>query len=377
MIAADVDLSIAGLLAAAPPLERVYLRDIVLRKKDPTWRFALAANPANPGFLMRLVARDGTTGSGSAGEIGHIGHHLGSMRSALADAVPVLIASAGSAPPASSVLTTLNGPARAIVQLALLDLVARHRGQPAYELLGVAQRQSVELTRIVPLKSPGEMAAAAAELVAGGYRNLKIKLDNSDADLDVARVAAIREVVGPEVGFTIDANQSYPVDGAVAVARRLEQYRIDVFEQPSPADDIAGLAEIRRRSPIPVEADESASSLERVAAIVDAGAADGVSIKIPKLGGIDNALSAIRMCAQAGLHVRIGAHVGSQLLNAAAVHLAVVVPDLAEPSELAEFDRLLDDPVTGLTITNGKLYIPPGAGYGVTVTGAASGGISQ
>ena len=353
MIAADVDLSIEGLLAAAPPLERVYLRDIVLRKKDPTWRFALAANPANPGFLMRLVARDGTTGSGSAGEIGHIGHHLGSMRSALADAVPVLIASAGSAPPAGSVLTTLNGPARAIVQMALLDLVARHRGQPAYELLGAAQRQSVELTRIVPLKSPGEMAAAAAELVAGGYRNLKIKLDNSDA------------------------NQSYPVDGAVAVARRLERYRIDVFEQPNPADDIAGLAEIRRRSPIPVEADESASSLERIAAIVDAGAADGVSVKIPKLGGIDNALSAIRMCAKAGLHVRVGAHVGSQLLNAAAVHLAVVVPDLAEPSELAEFDRLLDDPVTGLTITNGKLPVPPGAGYGVTVTGAASGGISQ
>lgn len=377
MIAADVDLSIEGLLAAAPPLDRVYLRDIVLRKKDPTWRFALAANPANPGFLLRLVARDGTTGSGSAGEIGHIGHHLGSMRSALADAVPVLIASAGSAPPVNSVLTTLNGPARAIVQTALLDLVARHRGQPAYELLGPVQRRSVELTRIVPLKSPGEMAAAAAELVADGYRNLKIKLDNSDADLDVARVAAIRQAVGPDVGFTIDANQSYPVDGAVAVARRLEPYRIDVFEQPNPADDIAGLAEIRRRSPIPVEADESASSLERIADIANAGAADGVSIKIPKLGGIDNALSAIRMCAQAGLHVRIGAHVGSQLLNAAAIHLAAVVPDLAEPAELAEFDRLLDDPVTGLTITNGKLDIPRGAGYGVAVTGAPSGGISQ
>jgi L-alanine-DL-glutamate epimerase-like enolase superfamily enzyme len=377
VIVADVDLSIEGLLAAAPPLKRVYIRDIVLRKKDPTWRFALAANPANPGFLVRLVARDGTTGSGSAGEIGHIGHHLGSMRSALADAVPVLVASAGSAPPSGSVLTTLNGPARAIVQTALLDLVARHRGQPAHELLGPVQRRSVELTRIVPLKSPGEMAAAAAELVAAGYRNLKIKLDNSDADLDVARVAAIRQAVGPEVGFTIDANQSYPVDGAVAVARRLERYRIDVFEQPNPADDIAGLAEIRRRSPIPVEADESASSLRRIASIIEAGAADGVSIKIPKLGGIDHALAAIRMCAQAGLQVRMGAHVGSQLLNAAAVHLAAVVPDLAEPSELAEFDRLLDDPVTGLTITNGRLDIPPGAGYGVTVTGAPSGGISQ
>jgi L-Ala-D/L-Glu epimerase len=345
VISADLDLSIEGLLALAPPVERVDIREIVLRKKDPTWRFALAANAANPGFLVQVVARDGTTGSGSAGEIRHIGHELGAMRTALEAAAGVIVGSAGTAAPGSGSLGMLTGPSRAIVQMALLDLVARHRGQPAYQLLGTLQRETVELTRIVPLKQPDKMAAAAAELTAVGYRHLKIKLDNNDADLDVARVAAIRDAVGPAVGLTIDANQSYPPEGAIEIANRLERYHIDVFEQPSPADDIAGLAIISRHSPIPVEADESATSLERIRLLIEAGAAHGVSIKIPKLGGIDNALSAIRMCSEAGLHVRMGAHVGSQLLNAAAMHLAVVLPDLAEPSELAEFDRLLDDPV--------------------------------
>lgn len=368
MISAGVDLSLAGLLGAAPPLARVDVHEIVLRKEDPKWRFALAANPASPGVLVQLTAEDGTVGSGSAGEIRHIGHELEAMRSAIADAVPVLVAAAGTGrAPGQDRLTALTGPARAIIQMALLDLVARHRGQPAHELLGPARRQAVKLTRIIPIKSPEEMAAAAAKLVGDGYGHLKIKLDNDNADLDVARVAAIREAVGPSVGLTIDANQSYPADDAIMVGQRLAPFRIDVFEQPSPADDIAGLAMIRRHSPIPVEADESATSLERIGQLIEAQAADGISVKIPKLGGVDNALSAASMCGQAGLHVRIGAHVGSQLLNAAAVHLAAVLPDLAEPSELAEFERLLDDPVTGLTISNGQLEVPVGAGYGVTV----------
>ena len=383
MISAARELNLEGLLASAPPIARVDVREIILRKNDPTWRFALAANSENPGLIVQLVACDGTVGAGSAGEIRHIGHELGVMRQAIADATPALTTLAGKgaagnlAAGSDAALAALTGPARAIVQMALLDLVARHRGQPAHDLLGPARRRSVELTRIIPLKAPDAMAAAGADLVAAGYRHLKIKLDNDSADVDVARVAAIRDRVGPDVGLTIDANQSYSPVEAIAVARRLEPFRIDVFEQPSPAADIAGLATVRRHSPIPVEADEAATSLERISQLIQADAADGVSIKIPKLGGIDHALTAARMCTEAGLQVRIGAHVGSQLLNAAGIHLAAVLPDLAEPSELAEFDRLLDDPVTGLTITDGQLTIPPGAGFGVMVAASLPEGTSR
>jgi L-alanine-DL-glutamate epimerase-like enolase superfamily enzyme len=233
------------------------------------------------------------------------------------------------------------------------------------------------LARIVPLKAPDEMAAASVELAESGYRYLKIKLDNENADLDVARIAAIREAVGPDIRFTIDANQSYPVDDAIAVARRLERFGIEVFEQPCSADDIEGLAEIRRHSPIPVEADEAAASLERIRTLIETRAVDGVSIKIPKLGGIDCALAAARMCSKAGIQVRMGAHVGSQLLNAAAIHMAAVLDDLAEPSELAEFARMLDDPVTGLTISNGQMEVPSGTGFGTTITEVLSGGMPK
>jgi L-alanine-DL-glutamate epimerase-like enolase superfamily enzyme len=376
VISAGVDLSLSGLLAAAPPIQRADVHAIVLRKKDPQWRFALAANPVNPGFIFRVIARDGTVGMGAAGEIAHIGHSLPAMRTALDAAAGVLTAGAGPDVPAGALdtLDAAGGPARAIVHMALLDLVARDRGRPVHELLGPSQRRAVQLARIIPLKTPGEMAAAAAELAKAGYRYLKIKLDNESADLDVARIAAIRQAIGPDVRLTIDANQSYEADDAIAVARRLEGFGIDVFEQPCPADDIEGLAAIRRASPIPVEADESATSLDRIEALIENRAVDGVSIKIPKLGGIDRALAAAEMCGRGGIAIRMGAHVGSQLLNAAAVHLAVVLDNLAEPSELAEFARLLDDPVTGLSITEGRLEVPPGTGFGTALTRALPGG---
>ena len=138
-----------------------------------------------------------------------------------------------------------------------------------------------------------------------------------------------------------------------------------VFEQPVLADDLDGLEYLTKRSPVPIEADEAANSLERVREIVDRHAAHGVSIKIPKLGGIDRAAEAIAMCGAAGLTVRMGAHVGSRLLNAAALQLAVVADNLSEPSELAEFVRLEDDPIAGLDVTDGRLLLPGGLGLGV------------
>ncbi|MFI6350306.1 mandelate racemase/muconate lactonizing enzyme family protein [Streptomyces sp. NPDC050560] len=363
-MAADRDTSPLGLLAAAPPVVDAAVHRVVLRKSDPAWRFALAANPESPGLLLRLSAGDGTTGIGFASEVRHLGHDLGPMRAALGRALPVLTG-ADRDPRPLAALDTAGGPARAVLQMALLDLVARHRGVPAHALLGERLRDGVELTRILALKSPEEMAAIAKGHAAEGYRHAKIKLDHGDGDLDHRRVAAIRDAVGPGFGLTVDANQSYrdPAD-ALALAERLVPLGVLLFEQPVPARDLTGLRWLTERSPIPIEADEAADSPERVRRIAESGAAHGVSIKIPKLGGVDRAAAAARLCAAAGLRVRLGAHVGSRLLNAAAVHLAVTVDGLEQPAELAEFARLEGDPVAGVEVVGGTLAPPEGPGLG-------------
>ena len=212
------------------------------------------------------------------------------------------------------------------------------------------------------------MAKVAVSLVEEGYRDLKIKLENKDEDLDFERVAAIRAAAGLGVNLTVDANQSYHKEGALSISNRIAQFGIEVFEQPVPQDDIEGMRYLRKRSPIPIEADEAASSVERVEELIKNEAVHGVSIKVPKLGGVDSAARVAQMCAEAGVQVRIGAHVGSRLLSAAALQLAVVIPGLIEPAELAEFERLEGDPVTGLVVKDGRVTLPGGYGFGVLVS---------
>ncbi len=364
-----LDLSPLGLLREAPKITGFKMTRLELPKSDPTWRFALAANPSSPGFLLQIFGDDGVIGSSSVGEIQHLGYRLEDMKSALDAALPELVVNSSHSSPEGSI-GSLVGPSRALVQMALLDLVARSRKVHAHQLLGSLQRENIRVTRILALKSPTEMAAVAASHIEEGYRDLKIKLDNKDSELDFNRVAAIREAVGPEVRLTVDANQSYSAEGAFALSKRIAQFDIDVFEQPVPKDDIEGMCFLREHSPIPIEADEAANSMERISELLARKAVHGVSIKIPKLGGIDRAIEVVEMCSDAGVQVRIGAHVGSRLLSAAALQLGVVIPDLVEPAELAEFERLEGDPVVGLKIENGRLTLPDDIGYGVSVTSA-------
>jgi len=359
------DISPVGLLAVAPRLTGFRIERLELPKSDPTWRFALAANPSSPGFLLQLYGENGVAGSGSVGEIQHLGYRLGDMKDALEKVLPQVVSSME-----GSAIDGLTGPSRALVQMALLDLVARSNQVAAHELLGDLKRESVRVTRILSLKSPEEMAKIAVSLVNQGYRDLKVKLDNQDADLDFERVAAIRGSVGPDVNLTVDANQSYSADGALSISNRIAQFKIEVFEQPVPKDDMEGMKFLRERNPIPIEADEAANSVARVEELIREKAVHGVSIKVPKLGGIDKAALVARMCADAGVQVRIGAHVGSRLLSAAALQLAVVIADLVEPAELAEFERLEGDPVTGLVIEGGRASLPGGFGFGVSVSEA-------
>ena len=116
----NADISPAGLLAVAPRLTGFRIERLELPKSDPTWRFALAANPSSPGFLLQVYGENGVVGSGSVGEIQHMGYRLGDMKDALEKVLPQVVSSME-----DSAIEGLTGPSRALVQMALLDLVAR------------------------------------------------------------------------------------------------------------------------------------------------------------------------------------------------------------------------------------------------------------
>ena len=95
-------------------------------------------------------------------------------------------------------------------------------------------------------------------------------------------------------------------------------------------------------------------------------AVDAVSLKITKLGGLRNTVAAARICEAGGIRYRMGAHVGPRLLAAHAIHMAATLPGIWYTCELAEFDRLLDDPFEGIEVEDGLLRLPEGSGCGVS-----------
>lgn len=343
------------------------IHPIVLRKEDPTWKFALGASPATYGVVLR-IATETAEGFGYASATAHMGSISGTLQAELAHFRPhVLGAEAENITAILQLLDrSLRGApqAKAAVDCALHDLLARSLKVPVATLLGGVVRREVPILRILAIKSPAEMAAQARRLVDGGYRYLKIKVHGEVAE-DIARVAAIRREVGPDIHLTIDANQSYHPKDAIAAINGMAEHRIDLVEQPVPAGDLDGLAQVTGMVPVPVEADESAGSLDQIYDLVRHRRVDAVSLKIPKLGGLRNTLAAANLCAAAGIRYRMGAAVGSRLLTGFALQAACALPGIDYACELGEFERLLDDPFEGISVKNGSLALPEGSGTGV------------
>jgi L-Ala-D/L-Glu epimerase len=350
------------------------IQPCTLRKEDPTWRFALAASPVSDGHIVRIATDDGLEGFGYASATPHMGSIQGSLKAELELFRPLLV---GHDPRRiEAILIALDRSvsgavqAKAAVDCALHDLLARSLGVPLNVLFGGAVRDAVPILRILAIKAPQDMAAQAQKLVDRGYRYLKIKV-HGDVEEDVARVTAIRRQVGDRIHLTIDANQSYSPKDAIAALNRMAECRIDLVEQPVHRADIAGLALVTRTVPVTVEADEAAGSLREIFELVAERAVDAVSLKIPKLGGLRNTLAAARLCEAGHVKYRLGAAVGSRLLAAQALHLACALPGVDYACELGEFDRLLDDPFEGIEIEDGMLRLPRGPGSGVHLRSAA------
>jgi L-alanine-DL-glutamate epimerase-like enolase superfamily enzyme len=346
------------------------LTRVVMPKTDPTWRFALGARAESIGLLLELVDDDGRVGLGWASEIPHLGYDIEVMEAVARAHLPRVLA----ADPADHFALvgnpwspTLVAPVRSMVDQAWWDLLGQTVGAPVYRLLGAPGPKRLRANRILALKAPDDMAKVAAGLADEGYDHFKIKVENTPPALDVDRVRAIREAVGPDAVLTVDANQSYDRKGAVAFGAAIVRYDVAVFEQPVPQHDLIGLKYVTEHSELTIEADEAADSLPAIRELLRERAVDAVSLKLSKLGGIDALLLAANLCHAHGVGYRIGAHVGSRIMNAAALHAAAALPGGEDAGEVGEFARLTGDVATGLEVESGSAVAPDEPGLGVRV----------
>jgi L-alanine-DL-glutamate epimerase-like enolase superfamily enzyme len=225
------------------------------------------------------------------------------------------------------------GGARNALDCALWELDAQRTGKPVWELAGLGSVKPLVTTFTMGADAPEVMARGAVGYAAA--RALKMKL-TGDADLDIARVRAVR-AARPDVWLGVDANQGYSIDLLDRLVPALVDAKVSLLEQPLKRGREADLDGFE--SPIPVAADESALCLADVPGLV--GRFDVVNIKLDKCGGLTEGLAIAREARKLGLGVMVGNMVGTSWAMAPAFVLGQLcdIVDLDGPVFLAQ-DRV-------------------------------------
>ncbi len=355
----------------------VRVEESLLPKQDKDWKFALAASGMSEGWVVSIRAQDGTTGYGYASSMAHYGAPHETVKGALDRLIKRL--EGRDSRDIANIMADLdramvgNNQAKAGIDCALHDLMARRLNIPICDLFGGPAVREFATLRILPIKSPSDMAKNARMLHNKGVRHFKIKI-HGEIDEDVARVAAVRKELGADAHLTVDANQSYAPKDAIIALNRMAQYKIDLAEQPVKASDLVGLKAVTAAVPITIEADEAAYSLDQVMILVRDRIVDAISLKIAKLGGLRKTYAAAMICEAGGVRYRMGAHSGPQLLAAHGLQLAAALPGIWYASELTEFDGLAEDRWEGLKLVDGVLHHTDAIGCGVTPKAARTKG---
>ena len=213
----------------------------------------------------------------------------------------------------------LIGMAVSGLDMAFWDALGQIAGKPVVELLGGSPRP------MLAYDSYGAVDPAADEKhlrrsLEQGFRGIKIKGGYGDAANDERVVKGVRALLGPDIALMIDFNQSLDPEEAKRRIARLAPYDLTWVEEPVPQENLCGHAEVRKSSPIPIQAGENWWFPRGFAEAIAAGASDFIMPDLMKVGGVTGWL---RVAAQAEA---ASIPMSSHLFAEASAHMLAVTP---------------------------------------------------
>ncbi|QBG45922.1 mandelate racemase/muconate lactonizing enzyme family protein [Verrucomicrobia bacterium S94] len=144
------------------------------------------------------------------------------------------------------------------VDIALWDIKCRKAGEPLWKMAGGAGNTCKAYCGGIDLMFPLEkLLNNIRGYLASGFNAVKIKIGRENLEEDIERIAAVRELIGPDVTFMVDANYSMSVEKAIEAAERFKPYDITWFEEPTIPDNYRGYAEIAEATGVPLAMGEN------------------------------------------------------------------------------------------------------------------------
>jgi L-alanine-DL-glutamate epimerase-like enolase superfamily enzyme len=178
--------------------------------------------------------------------------------------------------------------ALAAIDTALWDLKAKRAGLPLWKAAGGAQaRVPVYTTEGGWLHHPArQLIDESVAAKAAGFRGAKLKVGKPSIAEDVARLSGVRAAVGDTFEIMVDANQAFTVAEARRRAHAYAPVGLAWFEEPLPAEDLAGHVELASVAAMPIAVGESLYHPADFRAYLERRACSIVQVDCARIGGI-------------------------------------------------------------------------------------------
>ncbi|MFT4667766.1 MAG: L-alanine-DL-glutamate epimerase-like enolase superfamily enzyme [Polaribacter sp.] len=242
------------------------------------------------------------------------------------------------------VFLPVRSSALAMVDMALLDLVAKKADVPLYQYFG-GFRDQIETSITIGICDVEETLSEAENFIQQGFRILKIK-GGLEVELDIERMIKIKERF-PQVVLRFDGNQGYSITEAIRFYEETKILGVEIFEQPIHVGKEEKMGELASAISIPVMADESLKSLADTFRLISNERIDMINIKLMKVGGILEGMHINSVAKSNKIEAMVGCLDESALGISAGLHFALSRPNI----HFADLDGHLDfenDPFTNL-----------------------------
>ncbi len=260
-----------------------------------------------------------------------------------------------------------GGYLQSAVEMALWDIQGKASGRPLHELLGGSVRsRKIELAACMGIQSYERAREIARFYADQEFSTLKTKAGR-DPEEDLAMVRGVRDAVGDRLELRIDPNQGYQPAVALQLAKDLEMYGLEYFEQPVPKEELAAAARIREETATPVALNESVTTPAVVLEIIRQRAADVLLPDTYQCGGILGIRKVAALAEAAGMPCVM--HCAHDLgpKTAAMLHVVVSSPSFSLANDCTYYGLEGDIITRPFVVERGRMAVPEGPGLGIEV----------
>ncbi len=250
------------------------------------------------------------------------------------------------------------------IDMAMYDIMGKALKTPVYNLLGGKFRDKVPIASIIGFGETEAMVRECQEWLDLGAKAMRIKV-GLGLKKDLKNTEAIRKAIGDDVTLRVDCNQAFTRHEAVKVLTALDQFDLELAEQPVAWHDLSGMAMVAQSVNVPIMPHETLLDRFDAQHLIEYGGAGVFGLKLDRPGGFANVKRVNALAELNGIPCFMCSAIELGISTAAAAHLAVSQKNMSLASEFSGPQTITDDIVRNLIpVVDGyaKPWDEPGLG---------------